>query len=263
MGIEAGEIDYIVIDGFDISNFEIGIALVGTSHAIVRDNTLRSNTSAGVQNWKVDHVDVVANRFLDPGGPSDPNAVQDYGVDFYYSSWVSADGNYFFGRHNQDLSFKRQVLHGSADSNTFEGCLYTCIYVGQNDDDEDGDMTSQDIQVRDNRFRAVVDQTTGMSYRARTPITVRNVRGAVVEDNVIDPSCEQTEVEQDASPQLSGVSAGDNLVSGTVVRRWWRAVQARWVPGLDLPGTAASSNAASPLGEEQRRVVVQVARPER
>lgn len=220
VGIEAEAVSHIVIEGFDISNFEIGIALAESSHVVIRDNTLRSNTSVGVQNWKVRFVSVEENRFLDPGDDSSSSAIQDYGVNFYYSEWVTADRNYFFGRHNQDLSFKRRVVNGSADGNTFEGCLYTCIYVGQNDDDEDGDMTSQHIQVRDNRFRAVVDPSTGRLYQARTPITVRNVTGAIVENNEIDPSCEQTGVETVASPNGSGLSAGDNVISGTTVRRW-------------------------------------------
>ncbi|HTG48194.1 MAG TPA: right-handed parallel beta-helix repeat-containing protein, partial [Actinomycetota bacterium] len=186
-GIEVDAVGNVVIDGFTISGFEVGIALIGSRDVTIRDNTLQGNDAAGVQVWKAEHVTVEQNRFLDPGDPSDLGTVQDYGVNFYYSSFVAADRNYFFGRHDQALSFKRRDLHGTANGNTFEGCLFTCIYVGQNDDDEDGDMTSQDIVVRENRFRPAIDPTTHVSYRARTPITLRNVTGAVVEDNVIDP----------------------------------------------------------------------------
>ena len=143
--------------------------------------------------------------------------MQDYGVNFYYSSNVEAVDNYFFGRHNQALSFKRHVVDGAAIGNTFEGCLYTCIYVGQNDDDQDGDMTSVRITVKGNRFRAVTQD--GVVYTVRTPIAVRNVQFAVVKDNVFDPSCEQT-VTFVSSPSTSGLSPGQNTVSDNVTRPW-------------------------------------------
>lgn len=217
VGITAEHVHNIVIEGFTITNFEGGIALAETRDALVRGNTLNSNTSVGIQNWKVDDVKVVGNRLLDPGSPGSSDAVQDYGVNFYYSSNVEAVDNYFFGRHNQALSFKRHVVDGAAIGNTFEGCLYTCIYVGQNDDDQDGDMTSVRITVKGNRFRAVTQD--GVVYTVRTPIAVRNVQFAVVQDNVFDPSCEQT-VYFASSPSTSGLSPGQNTVSNNVTRPW-------------------------------------------
>lgn len=217
IGITAENVQHVVIEGFHVEGFQVGIALAETSSALVRGNTVTGNDDTGIQNWKVDDVKVAGNRLLDAGVPGSPDAVQDYGVNFYYSSNVEAVDNYFFGRHNQALSFKRRVVDGAAIGNTFEGCLYTCIYVGQNDDDQEGDMTSVRITVKGNRFRAVTQD--GVVYTVRTPIAVRNVQFAVVQDNVFDPSCEQT-VFFASSPSTSGLSPGQNTVSDNATRRW-------------------------------------------
>lgn len=219
VGLAVAGVSYVVVEGFEISNFDVGIGLNGASDVVVRGNTLRSNASAGIQNWKVDRVQVLQNRLLDPAPPYPGPAVQDYGVNFYYSRNVTANDNYFFGDHNQALSFKRQVLGGSATGNTFEGCMYTCIYIGQNDDDADGDMTSSNITVSGNRMRPVTDPVTGIRYRVSQPIAVRNVTGALVANNVIDPSALST-VNVIPSPQLSGLAAGNNTIQNNIVQTW-------------------------------------------
>lgn len=220
-GIAVRHRRYVLISGFTVVGFAVGISLANSSDVVVRDNTLRSNTSAGIQNWEVRRVAIVGNRLLDPGPPypQHPDATQDYGVNVYYSSSVSIRDNYFFGKHNQALSFKRHVVASSATGNDFEGCMYTCLYVGQNDDDQEGDMTSRQIIVRHNRFKPGRDPRTGDRYRASIPLRVRNVRNAVVEDNIIHPaSLDRVDVE--ASPQGAGLPAGENTVRHNVVRVW-------------------------------------------
>lgn len=212
---------HVLISGFTITNFSVGISLANASDVVVRGNTLRSNTSTGILNWEVRRVSIVGNRLMDPGPPypQQGNAMQDYGVNAYYSESVSVKNNYFFGKHNQALSFKRRTVTSSATGNVFNGCMYTCIYVGQNDDDGEGDMTSNRIAIRHNRFRPARDPRTGVRYRVSIPIRVRNVRHAVVEENVIHPAC-LDRVDVESSPQLAGLQAGDNTIRRNVVRRW-------------------------------------------
>jgi hypothetical protein len=219
IGLAVSGVNHAVVEGFEISNFDVGIGVDNASDVVVRDNTLRSNTSAGIQNWKVDGVDVLQNRLLDPAPPYPGPAVQDYGVNFYYSTNVTANDNYFFGDHNQALSFKRHVVAGSATGNTFEGCMYTCIYVGQNDDDQYGDMTSSNITVSGNRMRPITDPVSGIRYRVSQPIAVRNVTGALVTNNVIDPAALNT-VNVIPSPQLSGLTAGNNTIQNNIIQTW-------------------------------------------
>lgn len=219
VGLAVTGVSHVAVEGFEISNFDVGIGVSDASDVLVRGNTLRSNQSAGIQNWGVDRVDVVQNRLLDPAPPYPASAVQDYGVNFYYSTNVTANDNYFFGDHNQALSFKRQVVGGSATGNTFEGCMYTCIYVGQNDDDQYGDMTSSNITVSGNRMRPVTDPLTGIRYRVSQPIAVRNVTEALVANNVIDPS-DLSRVNIIPSPQLSGLAAGNNTIRDNSIQVW-------------------------------------------
>jgi Bacterial Ig domain/Right handed beta helix region len=213
-GFLVSGVSYVVVDGFDITNFQFGIELDDVTDVIVRGNTLRSNQSVGVQTVRSSRVDVVQNKLLDPAPPYPGPAVQDYGVNFYQSDHVTANNNYFYGDHNQALSFKRIDTDSEAIGNTFEGCMYVCIYVGQNDDDQYGDQTSVRITVENNRAKAVA------GYRCSQPYAVRNVNNAVVENNIIDPSCLDDLVTVVSSPQLSGVGAGNNTVLNNIVQAW-------------------------------------------
>jgi hypothetical protein len=94
--------------------------------------------------------------------------------------------NYFFGKHNQALSWKRKAGPGYAAFNTFEGFMYTAVYLGQNDDESGEDMTSFDITLECNVFRDAVDKQSGAYYRGRSPIALRNVQNAVVRANFIE-----------------------------------------------------------------------------
>lgn len=216
VGLRVHGVSYVVVQGFKITNFEVGIGVSNASDVVVRGNTLRSNTSVGIENWKVVRVKVLQNRLIDGGASYPAPAVQDYGVSFYFSRRVVAKANHFFGKHNQALSFKRRTRHGKATWNVFEGCLYVCIYVGQNDDDP-SDMTSSQITVRHNRFRDATDPMSGSYYRVSQPIAVRNVNSAFVEYNLIDRSA-LSRITVVPSPQLSGLVAGNNTIRHNVVR---------------------------------------------
>lgn len=207
----------IVIDGFDISNFEIGIALGTVNNLVLRNNTLKSNTGVGIQGWKVTDSLFEYNEFLDPGPPYPDlmNAIQDYGLNFYYSARVTITNNYFFGKHNQALSLKRQNGTAYIADNTFAGCMYTCIYLGQNDDDSGGDMTSLDSLVEHNTIQDATDPVTGAYYRVSRGIGIRNVYGATVRNNTVSHAI--TAVETISSPQLWGQAAGNNQEYGNTV----------------------------------------------
>jgi hypothetical protein len=217
-GIRVSRVKHVVVAGFHISNFAAGIGLDEARAVVVRRNVLTSNEDSGIEISFSHHVRVTHNQLRDPARDSS-GAFQDYGVNFYYSSHVHVDHNLFFGRHNQSLSFKRRTTYGTAVANTFEGCLLTCLYVGQNDDDSEGDQTSVHILVRRNRFRAIRSKQTGIFYKARTPIAVRNARFAVIKDNIFDPSCEQR-IDHVSSRQRSGVRPGRNRFRHNVVRNW-------------------------------------------
>jgi hypothetical protein len=211
-GLLVSGISYVVIDGFDITNFQFGIELDDVTDVTVTGNTLRSNQSVGIQTVRSSRVHVVQNRLLDPATPYPGPAVQDYGVNFYQSDHVDANDHYFSG--DQALSFKRLVSGSTATGNVFEGCMYVCIYVGQNDDDQYGDQTSTSITVTNNRARAVA------GYRCSQPFAVRNVNSAIVENNIIDPSCLDRSVTVVPSPQLSGLAAGNNTIRNNIVQAW-------------------------------------------
>lgn len=199
-GFYITNVSYIVIDGFEIIGFQAGIGIHGSEYITVRRNILRSNTAAGIENAPASNSIYEYNQFLDPG-PSYPeldNAIQDYGINFYTGSANNqVVHNYFFGKHNQALSWKRKAGPGYAAYNTFEGCMYTCLYIGQNDDEPDGgDMTSYDVTVEYNVFRDAVDDGSGSDvgaqngtyYRLRTPITIRNAQNTIVRNNFVENS---------------------------------------------------------------------------
>ena len=109
--------------------------------------------------------------------------------------------------------------NSTATGNDFYGCMYTCLYIGQNDDQSSGDTTSWNLTVSGNRMKPWTDPATGIYYRVSVPIAVRNVTGALVENNTFDPRCIGT-VQVVASPQLSGRAAGNNMIQNNVVQIW-------------------------------------------
>lgn len=189
-GIYLNGAQHIIIDGFEITNFETGIGLHnGTNNVTIRRNILRSNTAVGAECAPCSNSLFEYNAFVDPGPayPDLSDAVQDYGLNFYEGSANNTVvHNYFFGKHNQALSWKRKAGPGYAAYNTFEGFMYTAIYLGQNDDEGGQDMTSYDVTVEYNVFRDATDASTGVYYRSRSPITIRNIQNAIVRYNYIE-----------------------------------------------------------------------------
>ena len=66
--------------------------------------------------------------------------------------------NHFFGKHNQALSLKSKTPQSSATWNVFEGCMYTCISLGQNDDNQYGDMGNRNPRQQIPRRRRPTDR---------------------------------------------------------------------------------------------------------
>ena len=204
-GLYLQGVSNIVIDGLEVTGWSSGIELQdGVTNVVVKNSILRSNVSTGIQCSYCINGTFTNNAFIDPGlpYPEQDDAIQDYGISTYNGSKnIKITHNYFFGKHNQALSFKRKTIGGYAAFNTFEGCQYTCIYIGQNDDDYSDenkqnpqDMTSADIIVEynhitdayDNGFGSYVGASKDTYYRVKTPITIRNVNNAVVRYNFIE-----------------------------------------------------------------------------
>jgi hypothetical protein len=215
-GLQVWNVHDIVIEGLEVTNFEVGISLSEAAHLTLRDNVLRSNTAVGIQAWIVTDSTFESNQFLDPGPPYPQlaDAVQDYGLNFYYSERLTVTYNAFFGKHNQALSFKRRAGQAYVAHNTFDGCMYTCLYLGQNDDDTEGDMTSFDITAEANTFRDAVDSVTGTAYRLSRAIGIRNVRNALVRDNTITNALMSPPIETIPSPNTAGLAPGANQIYG-------------------------------------------------
>lgn len=221
-GIMVWEVAHVVVSGFDITGYDAGVSVSRARASVVSRNNLWSNERAGVEITDSSGIRVTRNQLRDPGRTG--RVIQDYGVDTYsenaITNHITIDHNLFVGLADQALSFKHKTTHSAAIGNRFEGCLYTCLYVGQQDDgDGRPDETSAYILVRGNRFRALRNVHTHVFHKCRTPIAVRNVRFATVVNNVIDPSCQQR-VNRISSRQLTGLAPGRNTLRHNVVKRW-------------------------------------------
>jgi Right handed beta helix region/Peptide methionine sulfoxide reductase len=186
----SGALTYWIIDGFEVSNFRGGLYLdTGPNSVIIRNNIFRSNTGVGVSCWKCDAITIEQNQFLDPG-PSYPtlnDAIMDYGVNFYHSTGNRIVNNYFFGKFNHDISLKNNVFDTLIAYNTFEGCMYQCIELGQEPDNtSEGDLTSARATVEYNLFRDAVDARSGAYYRARDGVFISNIEDATVRNNFFE-----------------------------------------------------------------------------
>jgi len=221
-GIMVWDVAHVVVSGFNITGYDAGVSVSRARSSVVSHNNLFSNDRAGVEITDSSYIRITRNQLRDPG--SGGSVVQDYGVDTYSNDYITnhimIDHNLFQGLSDQALSFKHKTTNSSAIGNRFEGCLYTCLYVGQQDDGDDRpDETSLHIQVRGNRFRAYRNPQTHEFYKCRTPIAVRNVRYAVVVNNFFDPSCEQR-IDHVFSPNHGGVAPGANRFRHNIVKRW-------------------------------------------
>jgi parallel beta-helix repeat protein len=171
--------NFITIEGFEIRYYETGIEVNGGGNHLFRKNILKNNSGQGIQVWKSDNNLVEECQFIDPNPPGQvlKDAIQDYGVNFYYSENSTVINSYFYGNHNQALSFKKGDHGGLVSGNTFEGCLYTCVYLGQNDEDP----LCSDIIVERNVFRPAASP-----YRLKSPVHARNVVNAIIRNNFME-----------------------------------------------------------------------------
>jgi len=117
---------HIVIDGFKIANYLIGIEIGGgmeeTSDILITNCVIidcRNNVRVlGAKNITIKH-----NAFYDTtGGPaSDYRAFSDYSLCLYYGRNFTIVNNYFWGKSHQVVSFKACVESSVVRENVFEG----------------------------------------------------------------------------------------------------------------------------------------------
>ncbi|MBI2442403.1 MAG: right-handed parallel beta-helix repeat-containing protein [Candidatus Levybacteria bacterium] len=177
---------YIIIEGFEITQTYLGILTVNASNNIFRKNIFTLNTMAGVNLHQSNNNRIEYNQFLDPGSSATGIGYQDYGVAIGENANNNkTTHNYFFGRSHQTVSIKYASTDNYIAYNVFDGCMLTCVYLGQEDDKPGKDNTSSDITVEYNAFRDATDATYGY-YRLRTPIAVRNTKNASIRYNYIE-----------------------------------------------------------------------------
>ena len=193
----------IVIDGFNISNYSVGIenGIWGNRSTTIPHNitikncVLHNNGSVGIQNYRVAYVQVINCTFMSDEMPQRRgwNAIQDYGVNFYSCNNSIVENSYFYGEHNQALAFKEGDSDCVARKNIFEGIGHFGIFLGQNrlsDETEDNkNPTCKNLIAEYN----IIRRTNGLNqvepkrkYRMKTPIVIDNVDGAVVRNNYIE-----------------------------------------------------------------------------
>ena len=185
----------LVFDGLSFSDYSIGIGVYGDPedagepfaghHVTIRYCSFRNNGDLGIEIVKTDDVLISHCTFISekpPSGwpdPENPSAIQDYGVYFWHTHDSVVEDSYFYGAHNQALSFKQGCYDSVARRNIFEGALYTALYLGQNRR-EDGRPKCMNLVAELN----IVRPTAG--YRVKSPIRVDNVENAIVRNNYVE-----------------------------------------------------------------------------
>ncbi len=194
---------HIIIDGFNISNYTVGISngIWGNISNIPPKNiqiyncVFHNNASVGIQNYHVDDVLVSNCTFItdEMRQRRGWNAIQDYGVNFYYCNNCVVENCYFYGEHNQALAFKEGDTSCIARKNVFEGVGHFALFLGQNrlqnESEENKNPSCKNLTAEYNIFRP----TNGLNqvepkrkYRMKTPIVVDNVDSAIVRYNYIE-----------------------------------------------------------------------------
>jgi hypothetical protein len=178
-GFSLNDVSYITLDGFELRHFATGISVNYGGNNIFKNIILKSNSGQGIMVKNSNNNIVEKCQFLDPIPPANIGlAIQDYGIAFYRSDNSKVLNSYFFGNHNQALSFKKDDHGGLVSENTFEGCLHTGIYLGQNDGDN---LWCSNLIVENNVLRPAA-----YPYQFENAIVVRNVKGAIVRNNFIE-----------------------------------------------------------------------------
>ncbi len=203
--IVVNNVSHVVIDGFNVSNYRVGIdvgmwdsSVLNIEHpenkahdVIVKNCTLDKNAGDGIQVFRVDSVLISNCTFISDFLPNEENghkfldAIQDYGCNFYSSTASVVENCYFYGSHNQALSFKEGDVDCIARKNIFEGApLYTAIYLGQN---RIADNSKENKNPSCNNLIAEYNVVRGAKgFRVKSPIRVDNVINAIVRNNYFE-----------------------------------------------------------------------------
>ena len=195
VGFTLSAATYIVFDGLEFNDYSIGIGVYGDPenngapyaghHITITHCTFKNNGDLGIEIVKTDNVLISHCTFIGeepPAGwpdPANPSAIQDYGVYFWHTNHSIVQDSYFYGAHNQALSFKQGCYNSIARRNIFDGALYTAVYLGQNRR-EDGRPKCMNLIAEYN----IVRDTEG--YRVKSPIRVDNVENAIVRNNYVE-----------------------------------------------------------------------------
>jgi len=237
----------VIIDGFKISNYSVGIANRGTSdnpdeqpkNVIIRNCTFHNNGDVGIQNSHVNNTLVSNCVFMTDAMPQRRgwNAIQDYGTNFYNSNNCIVEYCYFYGEHNQALSFKEGDKNCVARKNIFEGVGHFAIFLGQNrlsnETEDNKNPTCKNLIAEYN----IIRPTKGMNqfkpkrkYRTKTPIVIDNVKNAVVRYNYIEGFDDGNKTcginlfnEAKGKIEINNnivAFAVDNLMSGGIFQDW-------------------------------------------
>ncbi len=190
---------YVVLDGFHVSDYEVGINVGGPGnkdaaqkphYVTVKRCILEKNGAIGIETYKTDSVYIYDCQFIsDKIKKSDGKheylvSIQDYGCNFYGSTGTIIENNYFYGAHHQALSFKEGNKDCIVKKNIFEGAQYTAIYFGQNRradarPDNQNPMCSN-LTAEYNIVRPA------KGYRVKSPIRVENTENAVIRYNYFE-----------------------------------------------------------------------------
>ncbi len=237
------DISNIVIDGFKISNYSVGIANIGVDgkqeNITIKNCELHNNGSDGVENYKVNNVLVSNCTFISDELPDRRgwNAIQDYGVNFYYCNNGVVEYSYFYGEHNQCVSFKEGDTNGVIRKNIFEGVGHFAIFLGQNrlqnETETNKNPTCKNLVAEYNIIRpsnGINQAEPKRKIRTKTPIVIDNTDGAKVNYNYIEGFDDANKTcginifnEARGDIEISNnivAFAVDNLMSGGVFQDW-------------------------------------------
>lgn len=188
--------DHVIIDGFYADTNGGGFRIWNGTGGEIRNCRVHYPSDGGsiphaIQLVRYSDMRIHHNAVIDEG-PIQNNPVMDYAVQVFYeqSTNVEIDHNYIFGRGHQLISMKTRVPGAHIHHNTIDGCHFTGIYLGQEDDDvgdNNQDMTSTDLICEFNHIRDGQD-SQGRYYRASRPIQIRNAKNCIVRYNLIENS---------------------------------------------------------------------------
>jgi parallel beta-helix repeat protein len=209
-GLSIVDASYITVEGLKFTNYFQALYCKRAAHITVRESIFVDNDAAGItislatlDNMGMNHHYLFTeNQFLDPAG----GERQDYGLCLYFADHVEVLNNYFYGEHHQACSFKELMSDSRVAGNTFDGFLYSAIYLGQNDDVPQGRVVrSSNLIAEDNVFRPA------SGYGAKRAIAVANVSDAIVRNNFID-SIYGSHTAIDIAPNSTGTEVYGNTI---------------------------------------------------